>query len=173
MDMKINHLIAPNWAIRASHLDGYLPSKNGARFNNHIFGYHLAKVRDDPWFWTTKAIYLFTLVRENPLTYINGNSDYWIPGERYETDMGSVPVTAQVIVPKDRGLLSYLFHDYACLTGHLHKRDTYGVYHEVKLTRKQRDDMLLEMLAAEGVNKFQRYLVWYNVRLFGIVTGQG
>lgn len=134
-------------------------------------GYSLTKIRDDKCWWSTKAIYECVLDVHHPLGYMDEKGVRWQIGPRQETDMGSIPLVAQLVIPKDRGLLSYLHHDYACRYKGLFVLSE-GVPVFVKLTRAQTDRLLLDMLHAEGTPDAQRYAVYAGVRAYAICAGK-
>jgi hypothetical protein len=138
----------------------------------NTLGYDLRKLRDEKWLWTTKAIYGVWLPVFQPLTYVDKIGRQWRPRNYFETDMGSIPLTAQVLVPKDRGLLSYLLHDDACACGRLFCSVDGGPWAPEKLTRKERDCLLRDCLRAEGVNAVQAAAVYLAVRCWAMVSRQ-
>lgn len=121
-----------------------------------------------------KQLYEFTNYDHDPLTYEDLKGDLMRPDRhREETDMGSVPKTVQWLLPKwfakDRYLPAYLFHDDAY--------DNHGWWFAVKggwefrkLTRKQADDYLREMIISLGGSKANARAIWIGVRLGGWVS---
>jgi len=139
-------------------------------FENAIDGYKLPKIRDKWRFGIfPKAIYEFTLDEDDPLTFVDTDGTRIQPDRHLaETDMGSVPWLAQLAIPKDRFLLSFLFHDSA------YKH--HGLYFAVAgsdlfvfvpLSRKEVDDLLRQMCGAEGAWYQTRAAVYSAVRVGG------
>lgn len=140
----------------------------------NIEGYTCPKVLDKPqglFGWgVPKAIYQFDLDKKNPLTlhYIDGL--YYRPNKHFLTDQGSVPRFAQTFIPKDRFLLSFLFHDSAYIDGGLWVCGTYdGEYKFVEMTRAEIDSMLYHMIRLEPCpgGCVSSSVVWIGVRLGG------
>ena len=145
----------------------------GAAFWEHTGGYTLRKIRDRRYLWTTVAVYECRLMRVMPLTFVDKHGNRWRTRTEFETDMGSIPLTAQMIIPKDRGLLSYLMHDDACITGRLWCRESGNAsWQEVKMSRSDRDNHLYECLLAEGINRIQARAVWLGIRGWAYASHQ-
>ena len=124
-----------------------------------------------------KPIYKVELDEANSLCYFDGVY-YWQPDRHYFSDMGSVPRLAQVFAAfgKDHYLLSYLFHDCAYTFKGLYRSDLgarFG-YEFFALTRKQADEMLYDMIRAEGGWRITAWAIYRAVRLGGwIGWGKG
>ncbi len=62
----------------------------------------------------SKAIYEYTMDLQAPLTFIDKDGRFRQPDRHLErTDLGSQPPIVQLFIPKDRYLLSVIFHDSA------------------------------------------------------------
>jgi hypothetical protein len=117
------------------------------------------------------TIYRFKLDEAAPLTYYCG-SWFWQPNRKYLTDMGSIPDGLQIFpqLHKDRYLLSYMFHDCGYAFKGLHSCERVdGCYKFTPLTRAQVDEMLFDMLQAEGATWLVRWTIYLGVRAGGWV----
>jgi hypothetical protein len=141
-------------------------------------GYTLRKTGDVPYLYVLrKAVYDFRLSVVHPLTYDDGTRLIQ-PDRHFVTDMGSVPLMLQPLIPKDRFLLSYIFHD-SCYKHHgywarsKHDGARWGF---VPCQREDADLMLREMAHSEG-GCVSNWVVWLGVRLGGCLSwgspGQG
>lgn len=132
-------------------------------------GYSLFKLRDERYaFLFSKAIYEFTLDPDDPLTYTFPDGRRLRPDRHCETDMGSTPHLLRLFFPKDRFLLSYIFHDSAYRHGGLFMaKPTSCIFEFVEMTRKQKDLFLLYAMRAEGGWPWDRYFIWSQVRIWG------
>jgi len=121
-----------------------------------------------------KEIYEFTNSALDPLTY---SDDIMLrPDNHFMTDLGSVPKLLQATAPiwfaKDRFPRSYIFHD----SGYKHSGHWVAVkggWHFVKMTRKQVDRYLREMILAEGGSRSAANLVYAGVRAGGWASWKG
>lgn len=96
-----------------------------------------------------KLIYEFTLEPDSPLTYISADGTAYQPDRHFLTDMGSVPRTAQLLIPKDRFRGFYL-HDSAYRhKGLWIKLPTEKHFYFVRMSRREADDLLYEMCLAD------------------------
>jgi hypothetical protein len=136
-------------------------------------GYTLRKVRDKKYLWTTKAVYECRLTQVMPLQFMDSTGNLWRTRHEFETDMGSIPLTAQLIIPKDRGLLSYLMHDDACITGKLWCKEAgTSTWVLTAMGRSDRDNLLYDCLIAEGISKCQARAVWLGIRGWALASHQ-
>jgi hypothetical protein len=117
-----------------------------------------------------KQLYEFTNDLGNPLTYADKNGNIIRPDQHQITDMGSVPSTLQYWMPKwfakDRYLPGFLFHDdsyknngwwFACPGG----------WEFRKITRKQADLYLRQMIIDLGGSAGNATAIYWGVRLGG------
>lgn len=133
-------------------------------------GYSLDKVRNDRYLLILKkVIYEFTLKEDNPLTYCSYGIQRIRPDRHLaETDMGSIPLSLQMFLPKDEFLLSYIFHDSTYKHKGLYfENKATGKYEFRELTRAEADRLLLEMIRAEGGGIVKSRIIWVAVRSFG------
>jgi len=117
------------------------------------YGYDLVKIgAKRTLFGRRVAQYRFMLDPETPLTYVDAYGLKYQPNKRYETDMGSVPWLLQLRCPKDKYLVSFLFHDSAWNHGGIWccSPDMDEPWDFMKLSRKEANDMLKEMVEVEG-----------------------
>lgn len=71
-----------------------------------------------------------------------------------KTDLGSIPLFLQGLIPKDgKAMFAYILHDY--------------LYQVGKYSREVCDDILNEAMKVLGVVDWRRYSVRQGVRLFG------
>ena len=116
-----------------------------------------------------KEMFEFTNDPHDPLTFAD---DILIrPDNHFRTDMGSVPRTLQFIAPRwfnrFRYPQSYILHD-SGYSHHGHWVAANGSdWHFVKMTRKQVDDLLYDMIIAEGGSHANARTIWLGVRLGG------
>lgn len=139
-------------------------------------GYSLVKVRDVPYFWVfSKAIYECRLKPGNAaLTYTDDIGRSYRSDRHYYTDMGSVPKLAQVFVPKDRFLKSFLMHDSAYKNGGLWVYwAPLQIWRFEHMVRDQVDELLAEMCEAEGAPGLEADAIWTVVRAGGAFSGYG
>jgi len=125
-----------------------------ARFQNPQ-GYSLPKVdskRRLGGLLASKAIYEYTTDLQAPLTFIDKDGRFRQPDRHLErTDLGSQPPIVQLFIPKDRYLLSVIFHDsaYAHHWTWIKGKDQF--YYKTVITRKEADMLLREMVLVEGM----------------------
>jgi len=97
------------------------------------------------------AIYDFTLDPVAPITWHDGLGGRYQPNKHYSTDYGSIPKWLQPWIPKDRYLMSFLFHDSACEhEGMWYAAPGETVFVFVEMSRKEANAMLREMVLVEG-----------------------
>lgn len=128
----------------------------------------------DPIGWSGglrgKMLYEFRNSAEDPLTYESQDGMLIRPDNHFITDLGSVPLTLQALIPamfaKDRWIRSFCNHDSAYLHGG-YWLAVAGGWKFSELTRRQADDMLREMILAEGGGSITARLIWYGVRAGG------
>jgi len=151
-----------------------MPKQSGARqfgwFENPR-GFRRDKLRNQRYLLLFhKAVYEFTLDSVAPLTF-HLPSGVRIQPDRHlaETDMGSTPASLQLFVPKDRFLLSYLFHDSAYHHGGLYM--AYPPYSDEfnfqPMSQFEADCLLRTMVRAEGASAVGAALIYRAVRLGG------
>ena len=132
-----------------------------ARFEN-VQGYNLVKAG------TGKnaagemvAQYLFTLKKKNPLTYHDGKGGKMQPNRKYDgvgkvvarllTDMGTIPKILQLLIPKDKYLLSFFYHDSAWEHGGIwYCAPGFETYSFVEMGRMEANRLLRDMVLIEG-----------------------
>jgi len=130
-------------------------------------GYTLRKIPSsrDP------TLYEFSLSRSKPLTFIWEDGSCWQPDRHEITDMGSLPRLAQLWIPKDRYLLSWMCHDSGYLKGGLYVSPRRGrPYEFVKMPRKQIDDFMFEGIRSEGGTWLQLEAIYWAVRAGGWIN---
>ena len=117
-----------------------------------------------------KAIYEFYLRKSKPLTFELPDGTKIRPDKHLaETDMGSTPMSLQLLFPKDEFLLSYIFHD----SGYNHhglyfKGPKAHVYGFKPMTREDVDKLcLLRMIEVEGGGVIKRNMIYRIVRMCG------
>lgn len=125
----------------------------------------------DHWeggFWG-EQIWQFTNSARNPLTYTEGLVQYR-PDRHFFTDLKSTPTMLQAIAPqwfaKDGFPRSTIFHDSAYVHHGVYV-SVHGVFEFRALTRKQADEMLYNMVLAEGGSKTAAMLIYAGVRAGG------
>jgi hypothetical protein len=133
-------------------------------------GYSLTWLRNERYAWLfTKAIYEFQLNLDSPLTFHHPDGRRIQPDRHVsETDMGSVPLTLQMWIPKDRYLLAFLFHDsgydhgglYVALPG----QEQFGL---AVMSRLQLDELLRLMCRAQGAWWTTAAAIYRAVRIGG------
>jgi hypothetical protein len=137
-------------------------------------GYDIYKVRDVPYMWLlSKAIYQFELMAR-PLTFMQDDGSMIQPGRLFETDMGSVPKSLQVFIPKDR-YLGYYIHDFVCRFGYVWYcgKDCQS-WIKKHMTRSEADTLLRLMCAADPDNGsfVSRWSVYIGVRIGSLFMGK-
>ena len=119
---------------------------------DNLQGYSISKLKDKPYLWIlTKAQYQCVMDREHPLTYHHADGRRFQTQPVFKTDMGSTPIIMRHLFPKDRYLVSYLFHDDAWRSGGLFVAEA-GIDHfafEV-MSRTEANKLLRTMIKAEG-----------------------
>lgn len=132
----------------------------------HTSGYDLRMVPG-------KDLFEFFLDDDAPLTYCDGAGHDWQPDRHFFTDRGSFWDIVSKLTGVARNQLAFLFHDSAYKTvdglGHgLYRRMVgFDRFTFVRLSRRQIDDLMREMLLAEGVAPWAARVVWLAVRTFG------
>jgi hypothetical protein len=122
-----------------------------ARFGN-VLGYKLGLLgMKKGLFGTLSAEYLFTLDLSDPLTFHDDKGGRYQPNRKYTTDMGSIPKPLQLLIPKDKYLLSFFFHDSEWAHG--------GIWYcpagcdefvFIETSKKQSNQRLKKMVLVEG-----------------------
>lgn len=119
-------------------------------------------------FWG-KQIYEFNNDPSNLLTATCGLVQYR-PDHHFFTDLGSTPGLMQFLAPrwfaKDGFSKAFLFHDSAYIH-HGVWVNVNGKWEFRKLSRKQADQMLYDMVIAEGGSKTAARLIYIGVRAGG------
>ena len=153
-------------------------SKEFGYFENPLEGYSLTKIPGSDrrkWLLFTSCDYKFQLNLERPLTF-HKPSGVRIQPDRHEslvTDMGSIPSLLRPIIPKDRFLLSFIFHDSGLEHGGLYFSDGPGLPFIFREQSRYMMDLLLpQLVGAEGGNAFQRRAIYKSVHAWAIVSGQ-
>lgn len=92
----------------------------------------------------------------------SGIGYYLGPGER--TDLASTPRIAWSVLPPDGPWVkAAVLHD----KGYRSKGDIARIGHPALLTRKEVDDLFLEMMTVLGVTPWKRQVIYRAVRAFG------
>lgn len=129
-------------------------------------GYSIVKDIERSTRWNT--IYEYTT--GNPsLTYRDKHGNIWRPDNHYFTNQGTTPLG----IGKDR-FLGYYLHDSACIFGGLWQwQGDKWVF--VKLTRRQADDMLYDMVLADPQPgwKSTACTIWLGVRIGAMFQKHG
>ena len=117
-----------------------------------------------------KQLYEFINDDDFPLTYEDANTNLIRPDNHLITDMGSVPKILQARLPgwfaKDRYLKAYIFHDSCYSLGGLWFAIK-GGWEFRKLTRKQADLYLRDMVRVLGGGKCNAWAIYAGVRMGG------
>lgn len=117
--------------------------------------------------WRKRTLYEYRADPDEPLTFQFCDHGFVRPDRHGVTDMGSVPEAAQLIVPKDLHLPSFILHDSACRENGLYfsaSLDGHYVFCPMPSNRVHR--LLGDTLRAAGYTK-RAGLVWAFVRTFG------
>jgi hypothetical protein len=114
-----------------------------------------------------KAIFEFTADPQSPIIFEDHDGNWWLTDKHFFTDWGSIPIVLQVLIPKDT-YLGYLFHDASF--GHhglwfLKKGSTEIVFKELTMT--QANDILYQMMMAQGAWKITAATVYETLQLAG------
>lgn len=130
------------------------------------------ELRVDGWYggWKGKPRFEFTNDPRQPLTY-DDSVLLMRPDNHFMTDLGSVPRFLQKAVPiwfdRARFPKSYIFHDSAYLHGgHWCGVKGHG-FKFTPMTRKKVDELLRDMILAEGGSKMAARLIHAGVRMGG------
>lgn len=100
--------------------------------------------------WHRRTVYEYTADPRCPMT-LHVAGEYIRPDKHGETDMGSVPELAQIVVPKDLHLPSFILHDSACREHGLYYADTFhGKYEFRSVTSGEAARLLGIGLCAAG-----------------------
>lgn len=120
--------------------------------------------------WKGRPRWEFTNDAKNPLTY-DDKVLLVRPDNHFFTDLGSVPRFFQKAVPiwfdRARFPRSYVFHDSAYRHGGHWCASNGKDFSFVEMTRKQIDQLLRDMILAEGGSKTAARLVYAGVRMGG------
>lgn len=126
--------------------------------------------------WFGKQLYEFQNYMPDPLTCVLPCMRIVRPDRHFTTDLGSVPKTLQALAPiyfaKDRFPKSYIFHD----SHYKHGGGWFAIkggWEFRRLTRKQADDILREMVLLEGGSRIAARLIWAGVRAGGWASWKG
>lgn len=128
------------------------------------------------YFWPLKAIYRVQIDLDNPLTYYSEMlRAYTRPDLTYESDQGSVPVTFQRFLPKDRRLVDFLQHDSGYTHGGLWISKDDNEYAFYRLPKQIVDDLLYESVQVSPypVNRVVARIIHESVAIGGRNYGQG
>jgi hypothetical protein len=110
--------------------------------------------------WRKRTLYEYQADAQHPLTVQFAEHGFVRPDRHGFTDMGSVPEVAQLVVPKDLHLASFIIHDSGYREHGLYVSSTLdGLYTFAPLSRARVDRLLREMLRAAGYPHRAR-LVW-------------
>ena len=117
--------------------------------------------------WRKRSLYEYKADPGAPLTFQFCDHGYVRPNKHFETDMGSIPEAAQLLIPKDLHNPSFVLHDSACIEHGLYFSASYdGVYTFCHMPSWRVHRLLRESLSAAGFTCRAR-LVWFAVRTFG------
>ena len=122
-----------------------------------------------------KPTWEFTNSPTDPLT-CELQGTLYRPDNHFRTDYGSVPRLAQVLMPmwfdRARFTRSYIFHDSSYAHGGVWVGITGGwKFH--KLTRKQADQLLRDMVRLEGGSRGAASAIYWGVRVGGRWSWKG
>ena len=120
--------------------------------------------------WRGKQLYEFANDANNPLTYEDAQGNLIRPDQHQTTDLGSVPKIMQWICPKyfakDRYIPGYVYHDDA-YQNHGWWYAKKGGWNFRKVTRKQADIYLRQMVMDLGGSKGNAWAIYMGVRIGG------
>jgi len=115
-------------------------------------GWDLHWIRNERWggFWS-KAIYEFSLIHPDPLTW-EDDAGYWRPDQHEaETDLGSIPPPLRGILPHDQFIIPFCFHDSAWRKGGLwFCNELDGEWRFIQLSRRRSNMMLKRWVRSMG-----------------------
>ncbi len=113
--------------------------------------------------WSQVAVFEFCNDPVNPLTFWLDDYTWIQPGRHFDgCDFGSVPLCLQGLVSPLCAPRSFILHDYMY--------EFHGWWTKtgfVTICRKQADDLLYDMMRAEGCNKWTASKTWAGVRAGG------
>ncbi len=117
-----------------------------------------------------KAIFEFSLDSKAPLIFEDKDGNWWMPDRHFFTDWGSIPITLQWLIPKDT-YLGYLFHD----SGYKHhglwfSEAGYQKFCFKKLTMTQANELLYDMMLAQGAWKVTAITVYDTLQIAGRIA---
>ena len=125
------------------------------------------KVRGFPP-WRKRTLYEYTADADAPLTLQIGRKCFIRPDRHGETDMGSVPEAAQLVIAKDLHLPSFILHDSAYRERKLYfSASLHGEYVAAPITRYRADWLLGVGFTAAGY-PIRGRIVMFFVRAFGV-----
>jgi len=117
--------------------------------------------------WRRRTLYEYTADTLTPATFQFSRLGFVRPDRHGFTDMGSVPELAQLIVPKDLHIISFIIHDSGYREKGLYFSSTLnGVYTFALMRRDQVDKLLRWMLESAGYWA-RGPLVWAAVKAGG------
>lgn len=130
-------------------------------------GYTLKYLRKDKTFiFFRKKIYDFQITQLTPLTWHDRNGYWRADTKTSETDLGSIPIIFQGMLPANEFPASYCMHDRACRLGGLYWSSSYdGPYQFKKLSRHESDCLLFYWVDTEGKGTFDKYPIWIGVTI--------
>jgi len=133
---------------------GQEKSKEVAGFLNTVEGkgWDLHWLRNERWGWVwSKAIYEFSLIYPDALTW-QDESGYWRPDQHEaETDLGSIPPPLRGMLPHDQFIIPFSFHDSAWRKGGLWFCETLdGEWRFSELSLREANHMLRRWVKARG-----------------------
>jgi len=133
---------------------------------------HWLRVERWGWFWS-KAIYEFSLVYPDALTWHDGLGGYWRPDQlESETDLGSIPPPLRGIISHDRFIIPFCFHDSAWKHGGLWWATSIeGPYQFVAMSTSTANDMLMMWIYDRG-GRFVRYPIRVGVWIGRLLRGK-
>lgn len=131
-------------------------------------GYREHKVGDIPYLWLFTKTVFYVEMREHPLIFKRLNGIWYKTKGTFYSDHGTIPLTAQPFLPKDRFLLSYLIHDSACIQHGLWiSRDKGKSWGFEFMLSSEVHDLLGEMVRAEDANLVQFHAVHKSTSTMG------
>lgn len=121
--------------------------------------------------WKTR-LYLFENDLIKPLTYHHPDGYTMRPDKKFKTDMGSVPLFLQSLIPvifaKDKWLKAYILHDSAfCHKGLWFAKHDPRRYSFCEMKEKAVDDLLVLWIHASGGSCLSSAPIWLGVRIGG------
>jgi hypothetical protein len=112
-------------------------------------------------------VYRVTVLLDFPLTYRDRYGGYWRTRKSFDSDLGSIPPAAQIVIPKDSAIRAFLFHDDAYDQHALLFSLDGWTYRPRPISRAEADDLLRETMAEDGLDGWRGAAAFRAVRAFG------